>query len=45
MKCQKRGGKMNKILDKLKKYNAISDKQLLILSIIVAIFMWTYVTK
>lgn len=44
MKCQKRGEKMNKILDRLKKYNATSDKQLLILSIIVAIFMWTYVT-
>ncbi|WP_311491772.1 CdaR family protein [uncultured Anaerococcus sp.] len=35
---------MNKILDRLKKYNATSDKQLLILSIVVAIFMWTYVT-
>lgn len=44
MKCQKRGEKMNKILDRLKKYNATSDKQLLILSIVVAIFMWTYVT-
>ena len=35
---------MNKFLEKLKKVNGDSDKQLLILSIIVAIFMWTYVT-
>ena len=34
---------MNKFLEKLKKVNATSDKQLLVLSIIVAIFMWTYV--
>lgn len=35
---------MNKFFEKFKKVNANSDKQLLILSIIVAIFMWTYVT-
>ena len=35
---------MNKFLEKFKKVNGNSDKQLLILSIIVAIFMWTYVT-
>lgn len=35
---------MNKFLEKFKKFNGNSDKQLLILSIIVAIFMWTYVT-
>ena len=35
---------MNKFLEKFKKVNANSDKQLLILSIIVSIFMWTYVT-
>ena len=35
---------MNKFLEKFKKINGNSDKQLLILSIIVAIFMWAYVT-
>lgn len=35
---------MNKFLEKFKKMNGNSDKQLLILSIIVAIFMWAYVT-
>ena len=35
---------MNKFFEKFKKVNANSDKQLLILSIIVAIFMWAYVT-
>lgn len=35
---------MNKFFEKFKKFNGNSDKQLLILSIIVAIFMWTYVT-
>lgn len=35
---------MNKFLEKFKKINGNSDKQLLVLSIIVAIFMWAYVT-
>lgn len=35
---------MNKFFERFKKVNANSDKQLLILSIIVAIFMWAYVT-
>lgn len=36
---------MSKFIDKFKKYNVKGDKQLIILSIIVAIFMWTYVTS
>ena len=45
MSLQKRGKKMNKFIEKLKKYNVRGDKQLIVLSIIVAIFMWTYVTS
>lgn len=36
---------MSKFIDKIKKYKIKGDKQLIILSIIVAIFMWTYVTS
>ena len=36
---------MNKFIEKLKKLNVRGDKQLIGLSIIVAIFMWTYVTS
>lgn len=35
---------MNKFLERFKKLNGNSDKQLMILSIIVAVFMWAYVT-
>lgn len=36
---------MNKFIEKLKKFKIKGDKQLIILSIVVAIFMWTYVTS
>lgn len=36
---------MNRFLERLKKLNYSGDRQLIILSIIVAIFMWTYVTS
>lgn len=36
---------MNKFIEKVKKFKIKGDKQLIILSIVVAIFMWTYVTS
>lgn len=36
---------MNKFFEKVKKFNVRGDKQLIGLSILVAIFMWTYVTS